>query len=104
VKGISVKSHTLNIAKGGVMSSDTIIRTDDLSVYYGTHRGVKDLNVSVQKGEIFGFLGPNGAGKTTTLRVLLDIIHPTKGSATIFGLDGQKIGGTLYIFLSFLLL
>ncbi|MBW1716986.1 MAG: ATP-binding cassette domain-containing protein [Deltaproteobacteria bacterium] len=72
------------------MSSEIIIQTNDLSVYYGAHRGVKDLNLSVQKGEVFGFLGPNGAGKTTTQRVLLDIIHPTKGNATIFGLDCQK--------------
>jgi ABC-2 type transport system ATP-binding protein len=61
-------------------------------VYYGTHRGIKDLNLSVQKGEVFGFLGPNGAGKTTTQRVMLDIIHPTRGNATIFGLDCQKDG------------
>jgi ABC-2 type transport system ATP-binding protein len=74
------------------MSSEIIIQTNDLSVYYGVHRGVKDLNLSVQKGEVFGFLGPNGAGKTTTQRVLLDIIHPTKGKATIFGLDCQKNG------------
>jgi ABC-2 type transport system ATP-binding protein len=74
------------------MSSETIIRTNDLTVYYGTHRGIKDLNLSVQKGEVFGFLGPNGAGKTTTQRVMLDIIHPTKGNATIFGLDCQKEG------------
>lgn len=74
------------------MSSDTIIQTHDLSVYYGTHRGVRDLNLFIQKGEVFGFLGPNGAGKTTTQRVILDIIHPTKGSATIFGLDSQKDG------------
>lgn len=74
------------------MNSEIIIQTNDLSVYYGTHRGVKDLNLSVHKGEVFGFLGPNGAGKTTTHRVILDIIHPTKGSATIFGLNCQKDG------------
>jgi ABC-2 type transport system ATP-binding protein len=74
------------------MSSEIIIQTNDLSVYYGEHRGVKDLNLSIQKGEVFGFLGPNGAGKTTTQRAILDIIHPTKGSATVFGLDSQKDG------------
>jgi len=74
------------------MSSEIIIQTDDLSVYYGAHRGIKDLNLSVQKGEVFGFLGPNGAGKTTTQRAILDIIHPTKGSATLFDLDSQKDG------------
>jgi len=74
------------------MQSEIIIQTNDLSVYYGAHRGVKDLNLSVQRGEVFGFLGPNGAGKTTTQRVILDIIHPTKGRATLFGLDSQKDG------------
>ena len=74
------------------MSSEIIIQTNDLSVYYGTHRGVKDLNLSVQKGEAFGFLGPNGAGKTTTLRAILDIIHPIQGSATLFGFDSKKDG------------
>jgi ABC-2 type transport system ATP-binding protein len=74
------------------MSIEPVIQIHDLSVYYGSHRGIKDLNLSVQKGEIFGFLGPNGAGKTTTLRTLLDIVHPTQGSATLFGLDSQKDG------------
>ena len=74
------------------MSSEIILKTNDLSVYYGAHRGVKDLNLSVLKGEVFGFLGPNGAGKTTTLRAILDIIHPTQGSATLFGLDSKKDG------------
>jgi len=84
------------------MSSEIIIQTNDLSVYYGAHRGVKDLNLSVQKGEVFGFLGPNGAGKTTTQRVLLDIIHPTKGNATIFGLDCQKNGVAIREHISYL--
>jgi ABC-2 type transport system ATP-binding protein len=84
------------------MSTNTVIKTHNLSVYYGTRRGVKDLNLSVQKGEIFGFLGPNGAGKTTTLRVLLDIIHPTAGSATIFALDSQKQGAAVRKRISYL--
>jgi ABC-2 type transport system ATP-binding protein len=74
------------------MSSEIILQTNDLSVYYGAHRGIKDLNLSVQKGEVFGFLGPNGAGKTTTLRAILDIIHPTRGSVTLFGLESKKNG------------
>jgi len=74
------------------MSSEIILQTNDLSVYYGAHRGIKDLNLSVQKGEVFGYLGPNGAGKTTTLRAIMDIIHPTQGNATLFGFDSQKDG------------
>jgi ABC-2 type transport system ATP-binding protein len=72
--------------------TDTIIETHDLTVYYGKNRGVVDVNLSVERGEVFGFLGPNGAGKTTTQRVLLDVIRPTKGRATVFGMDCQRDG------------
>ncbi len=68
------------------------IETQGLTVYYGRHRGIIDVDLRVGKGEIFGFLGPNGAGKTTTERVLLDIIRPTAGSASMLGLDCQKEG------------
>jgi len=54
-----------------------MISTEKLTVYYGRHRGIIDVDLEVEEGEIFGFLGPNGAGKTTTQRVLLDIIRPT---------------------------
>jgi ABC-2 type transport system ATP-binding protein len=67
--------------------TEKIIETHNLTVYYGQHRGIKDVNLTVERGEAFGFLGPNGAGKTTTQRVLLDVIRPTSGSASIFGLD-----------------
>lgn len=69
-----------------------IIKTDRLSVYYGRQRGVHNLDMAVQPGEIYGFLGPNGAGKTTTIRVLMDIIRPTAGKAKMFGMDCQKEG------------
>ena len=65
------------------------IQTDKLTKYYGAARGVLDLDLQVDEGEIFGFLGPNGAGKTTTIRVLLDLIRPTRGHAQIFGQDVQ---------------
>jgi ABC-2 type transport system ATP-binding protein len=54
---------------------------------YGKRRGVADLDVAVEEGEVFGFLGPNGAGKTTTIRVLLGLIRPSAGSALVWGLD-----------------
>jgi ABC-type multidrug transport system fused ATPase/permease subunit len=73
-------------------SGRPVIVTQALTVYYGRHRGIDDLNMNVEQGEVYGFLGPNGAGKTTTLRVLLDIIRPTSGTATMFGLDCQKEG------------
>jgi ABC-2 type transport system ATP-binding protein len=72
--------------------SEPVIETRGLTVYYGRHRGIVDVDLRVEQGEIFGFLGPNGAGKTTTQRVLLDIIRPTAGQARIFGLDCQKQG------------
>lgn len=73
---------------------DHIIETKGLSVYYGRQRGILDVDLQVEKGEVFGFLGPNGAGKTTTQRVLMDIIRPTAGQAYMFGKDCQKEGVT----------
>ncbi len=72
--------------------TDYAIETKGLSLYYGRHRGILDVDLRVEKGEIFGFLGPNGAGKTTTQRVLMDIIRPTAGEAHIFGKNCQKEG------------
>lgn len=54
---------------------------------YGGGHGLFDLDLEVERGEVFGFLGPNGAGKSTTMRLLLDLIRPTAGSASILGLD-----------------
>ena len=64
-----------------------IIETRGLTKYYGKVRGVQDLSLSVREGEVFGYLGPNGAGKTTTIRLLLDLIRPTRGTAHLFGQD-----------------
>jgi ABC-2 type transport system ATP-binding protein len=63
------------------------IRTDGLTKYYGPVIGVEDLSLEVQQGEVFGFLGANGAGKTTTIRLLLDLLRPTRGSARVLGFD-----------------
>jgi ABC-2 type transport system ATP-binding protein len=54
---------------------------------YGTRRGVENLNLAIPEGSLFGFLGPNGAGKTTAIRVLLGLLRPTAGAASVFGLD-----------------
>ncbi len=70
-------------------SSPAIVCTQ-LTKRYGKSRGVTELTLTVESGEIFGFLGPNGAGKTTTIRTLLDLHRPTSGSAQIFGLDCQR--------------
>ncbi len=61
------------------------IKTIRLTKSYGTARGIIDLDLTVKEGEFFGFIGPNGAGKSTTIRTLLGLIHPTGGSAEIFG-------------------
>jgi beta-exotoxin I transport system ATP-binding protein len=53
-------------------------------------QAVRDISFQVQRGEIFGFLGPNGAGKTTTIRCMLDVLRPTSGSISIFGLDARQ--------------
>ena len=64
-----------------------IIRTERLTKSYGEHRGIVDVDLEVQAGEVFGFLGPNGAGKTTTIRTLLDLIRPTSGKAFVFDIE-----------------
>jgi len=69
-----------------------VIQTAGLTKYYGQTRGVVDIDLEVTAGEVFGFLGPNGAGKTTTIRLLLDLLRPSKGSATVLGRD-VRYGG-----------
>nr|BAL53474.1 antibiotic transport system ATP-binding protein [uncultured Chloroflexota bacterium]BAL55914.1 antibiotic transport system ATP-binding protein [uncultured Chloroflexota bacterium] len=70
----------------------SIIETHHLTKYYGKARGILDVSIQVEEGEIFGFIGPNGAGKSTTIRLLLSLIYPTSGSATIFGKDVVRYG------------
>ena len=102
------------------MDAEAVIRTRDLTRYYGSTIGVEGLTLDINAGEIFGFLGPNGAGKTTTIRLLLDLIHPTRGDSLLFGrpsgdssvrsrvgylpgelsLDGRMTGGQVLDFLS----
>ncbi|MFI1460941.1 ABC transporter ATP-binding protein [Nocardia carnea] len=63
------------------------IELNGLTKTYGSSRGLVELSLSVEQGEVFGYLGPNGAGKSTTIRLLLDLIRPTGGSARVLGLD-----------------
>lgn len=65
----------------------SVIEVANLTKYYGKSRGIVDVSFSEEEGEIFGFIGPNGAGKSTTIRLLLSLIHPTSGSARVFGKD-----------------
>jgi ABC-2 type transport system ATP-binding protein len=66
-----------------------IIQTERLTKSYGEHRGIVEVDLEVNQGEVFGFLGPNGAGKTTTIRTILDLIRPTSGRALVFGIESS---------------
>jgi ABC-2 type transport system ATP-binding protein len=72
--------------------ADVAIRTEGLVKRYGRHRGLTGLDLEVRTGEVYGFLGPNGAGKTTTIRLLLDLIRPTDGRASVLGQDPRRDG------------
>ncbi len=73
----------------GVLSM-SLINIDNITKDYGKNRGIFDVSLSVEKGEVFGFVGTNGAGKSTTIRHLMGFIKPQSGSATINGLDCFK--------------
>ena len=66
------------------------IHLDDLAKYFGPVIGVDGLSLRVERGEIFGFLGANGAGKTTTIRLLLDLLRPSRGTAAVLGVDCHR--------------
>src|SRR5215471_14279337 len=67
-----------------------IISTEHLSRFFGTVKAVDDLSLEVPAGIVFGFLGPNGAGKTTTIHLLLGLLEPTRGQASVLGFDTRK--------------
>jgi len=68
------------------------IETERLTKYYGKERGIIDLNLKINEGEIFGFIGPNGSGKTTTIRLFLSLLFQTSGIGKIFNYDIAKDG------------
>jgi ABC-2 type transport system ATP-binding protein len=80
----------------------SIIEVNKLTKYYGKARGIVDVSFNVEDGEIFGFIGPNGAGKSTTIRLLLSLIYPSSGSATIFGKDCIKYGHEIRLEIGYL--
>src|SRR5579863_3330127 len=67
--------------------AEPIIRTEHLSRFFGTVKAVDDLSLEVPPGIVFGFLGSNGAGKTTTIHLLLGLLEPTQGRASVLGFD-----------------
>jgi ABC-2 type transport system ATP-binding protein len=75
--------------------AEAAISTERLVKTYGRSRGLAGLDLQVDTGEVYGFLGPNGAGKTTTIRLLLDLIRPTSGTARVLGRDPRADGVAL---------
>jgi ABC-2 type transport system ATP-binding protein len=71
---------------------ETAIRTEGLTKAYGSFLALDSLDLEVQRGEVFGYIGPNGAGKSTTIRLLLDLLRPTRGRAEILGMDARRQG------------
>lgn len=80
----------------------SVIETYNLTKYYGKSRGIVDVSFQVEEGEIFGFIGPNGAGKSTTIRLLLSLIYPTSGRATIWGKDVVRDGPEIRRYIGYL--
>ena len=79
-----------------VAMTTAVIEARGLTKTYGRRRGIEDVTFEVRRGEVFGFLGPNGAGKTTTLRLLLDLLRPTRGEARVLGLDPRADATALH--------
>ncbi len=74
---------------------DTVIVTNGLSRRFGENWAVRDLSLSVARGQVFGFLGPNGAGKTTTVRLLNGLLQPSAGAASVLGMDPATDGAAI---------
>jgi ABC-2 type transport system ATP-binding protein len=72
--------------------AELVVEARDLTKHYGSSVGLEGLDLEVEGGEVLGFLGPNGAGKTTTIRLLLDLIRPTRGEARLFGQPASEHG------------
>ncbi|MCD6290571.1 MAG: ABC transporter ATP-binding protein, partial [Anaerolineae bacterium] len=72
------------------MTQNHAITTEELTKRFGSFTAVDHISFSVREGEIFGFLGPNGSGKTTTIRMLLGLLRPTSGRATVLGFDATR--------------
>ena len=71
--------------------SEIVIEAAGLTRYYGREKVVDSLDLRIERGTVYGFLGRNGAGKTTTLRILLGLLHPTRGRSALLGCDSQAL-------------
>jgi ABC-2 type transport system ATP-binding protein len=84
----TVLNYTLTLLSAEInFPGMNVIEIDSLTKSYGHLKAIDKLSLDVSQGDIFGFIGPNGAGKSTTIRILLNLIFPTSGTATIFGLN-----------------
>jgi ABC-2 type transport system ATP-binding protein len=81
-----VNQTTIGPLPGSGEHNDIILRTTGLTKRFGKLEAVKNLNLELRRGEVFGFLGPNGAGKSTTVGMILGLVAPTAGSIELFGL------------------
>lgn len=72
------------------MTELEVVVCRELTKDYGSGNGLFGLNLAIERGEVFGLVGPNGAGKSTFIKLLMDLVKPTSGSASIFGKDTQK--------------
>jgi ABC-2 type transport system ATP-binding protein len=72
------------------VASDVVLQTVGLTRRYGKITAVHDLNLTVKRGQVFGFLGPNGSGKTTTIGMVLGLLRPTSGHVELFGIDTRR--------------
>lgn len=84
-----MNAQLLDLAAQESTSTTPVIELDHVFKLYRSGGGVRDISLSIVKGEVFGFLGPNGAGKTTIMRLLLDLIRPNSGAIRLFGLDSR---------------
>ena len=91
-----------NITRGAKDITDLAIKAKKISKVFGKKIALKNVDLEVRKGEIFGLLGPNGAGKTTFLRIVVGLIKPTTGKIRVLGLDPQEDSLTLKKQIAFL--
>jgi ABC-2 type transport system ATP-binding protein len=77
------------------MMNDIVLRTTNLTKYYGKTLALDHLNLQVPRGSIYGFLGRNGAGKTTAIQIMLGFLKPTDGAAELLGCDCQDLTASI---------
>jgi len=73
-------------------ASDTILRVDGLTKFFGDVKAVDGLSLEIRRGEVFGFLGPNGAGKTTTIKMMCGLLRPDRGTVEVSGVNPHAAG------------